>query len=454
VTGDRQPAGVQRPAAPLPTHADVNLTNACNLACAHCHASSGHKLPGELSTDEFREAISALHALGVLSVVVAGGEPFARRDVVEILAHACGLPGWQVAVVTNGIHLDRKAAELAERCPNLDVNVSIDGSTAERFATLRRQRGGAADPGWAFRGACDGARASVEAGLRTSVNFTMTKPTIGDTRETYALATEELGAASMVAIKFFPAGYGKDNLARLELPFQKWSEEFAQLTLDKLTGELSRLQVSVPAPWEFYLPLIQADIDVAAAEASWGYRAPLREPLYAASASIGDVTGRREIALAPNGDVYPSVLTMGAPGAACGNLRRDPLERILSAGDPLAQLRALELEALAGGCSDCGLAQVCGGGSRVRAWDRVGSWSAADGSCPLTSAAPGAPGARREPPEVAFPRRSAVLGSGPEAIRVFRFADRSELRFRGNVVRCDSRTTRLLDELLAAEEEA
>jgi hypothetical protein len=70
----------------------------------------------------------------------------------------------------------------------------------------------------------------------------------------------------LVAIKFFPGGYGKAMADLLEIPWAAWDAAFTVLTRARLAGELPGLQVSVPAAWEFYLPLVKAGIDISTAE--------------------------------------------------------------------------------------------------------------------------------------------------------------------------------------------
>jgi radical SAM protein with 4Fe4S-binding SPASM domain len=436
-----------------PAHVDFNITNACNLACSHCHAASGRKLPDELSTSEAHGVIAELHRAGVLSLVIAGGEPFARRDAIDLLAHACSLPGWEVSVVTNGVLLRGDAAKtLAERCPGLSVNISIDGSTPALFGLLRRRAGRRGrDPSPLFRDVCEGVRRSIEAELQTSVNFTITRATLDDTVATYRLVVDELGAQGMVAIKFFPAGYGKDHLEALELPYAVWSRWFAALSASKIQGNLPKLQVSVPAAWEFYLPLIEAGVDIYEAEAAWGYAAPLREPTYRRRREIGDASGARELAVAPNGDVYPTVLTMGSPLAVCGNLRREPLTEILARSATLRRLRLLDRESLAEDCRRCALVSICGGGSRARAWDATQSWAGADASCPLVGDVVAAQEVddgeplSDEAPAASAQYRSASVGGGAVPFRVVRHASGAEIRVGGRIVHCDEATAAVLD---------
>ncbi|MGW3120123.1 radical SAM/SPASM domain-containing protein [Streptomyces sp. NPDC001107] len=371
-------------------HVDFNLTNACNLACTHCHSASGKPLPDELTTQEIIEIVHALHAHGVLSVAFAGGEPFMRPDIVAILREACSLGGWRVSVITNGLFFsERLIAQLTDECPNLSLNVSIDGSNPETFSELRAQPNASpAARAALFRRVTDGVRRIAASGLEVSVNTTMTRATMHDLVPTYRLAVEDLGAASQVAIKFFPAGYGRDHLERYDFPWNEWAREFNKLTELKLSGEIPEMQLSLPSAWEFYLPLIHSDIDVTAAEAAWRNRSPLREPRYARDRSIGDVAGANELCIDGTGSVYPSILMVGDDSVYCGSLREKSLAEIWRDSAPLSVLRGLSLESIDGGCSSCGLAGLCGGGSRSRALVEKGSLTAPDVFCPLIDARP------------------------------------------------------------------
>lgn len=371
-------------------HVDFNLTNACNLACTHCHSASGKALPDELTTGEIVELVRELHEMGVLSVAFAGGEPFMRPDLTEILGAACDLHGWRVSVITNGLFLTPAVIErLVRRCPDVGVNVSVDGSDPELFAELRSQPNSSpAAKAALFRRVTRGVRAAADAGLQVSVNTTMTRATMHDLPAVYRLAIEDLGARSLVAIKFFPAGYGRAHLDRYEFPPEVWSAEFQRLTLAKLAGELPRMQLSLPSPWEFYLPLIEGGFDLAAAEAAWHNRSPLREASYARERSLGDVAGVTELCVSGDGSVYPSVLMVGEPDMWCGSVREHRIAEIWRQAEPLRRLRGLRLHDISARCASCDLAGVCGGGSRSRAFAEHRALDAPDSACPLLARFP------------------------------------------------------------------
>ncbi|MBR7743038.1 mycofactocin radical SAM maturase [Phycicoccus sp. BSK3Z-2] len=106
------------------------LTYACNLACVHCLSSSGRRDPDELTTQECFDLIDEFEAMKVFYVNIGGGEPTVRPDFWEIVdyavAHHVG-----VKFSTNGFRITpEKAARLAAT-DYVDVQVSLDGATAE-----------------------------------------------------------------------------------------------------------------------------------------------------------------------------------------------------------------------------------------------------------------------------------------------------------------------------------
>ena len=112
------------------------LTYACNLACIHCLSSSGRRDPRELTTAECFGVIDELQAMQVFYVNVGGGEPTVRRDFWEILdyatAHDVG-----VKFSTNGSRITEQAAARVAANDYLDVQISLDGASADVNDAIR-----------------------------------------------------------------------------------------------------------------------------------------------------------------------------------------------------------------------------------------------------------------------------------------------------------------------------
>ena len=112
------------------------LTYACNLACIHCLSSSGRRDPRELTTAECFGVIDELQAMQVFYVNIGGGEPTVRRDFWEILdyatAHDVG-----VKFSTNGSRITEHAAARVAANNYVDVQISLDGASAEVNDAIR-----------------------------------------------------------------------------------------------------------------------------------------------------------------------------------------------------------------------------------------------------------------------------------------------------------------------------
>lgn len=106
------------------------LTYACNLACTHCLSSSGRRDPRELSTAEAKAVIDELEAMQVFYVNIGGGEPTVRPDFFELLDYATE-HHVGVKFSTNGIRITPAVARRLAANSYVDVQVSLDGATAE-----------------------------------------------------------------------------------------------------------------------------------------------------------------------------------------------------------------------------------------------------------------------------------------------------------------------------------
>jgi len=93
----------------------AELTHRCPLQCPYC--SNPRALvtrAGELDTASWQRVLTEAARLGVLQVHFSGGEPTARRDLVELVRHAAA-SGLYSNLITSGVQLDAKRlAALAE----------------------------------------------------------------------------------------------------------------------------------------------------------------------------------------------------------------------------------------------------------------------------------------------------------------------------------------------------
>lgn len=129
----------EKPAARIaaPVGLLAELTYRCPLGCPYC--SNPLELEGragELDTETWKRVFSEAAALGILHAHLSGGEPAARRDLVDIVAH-CAKVGLYTNLITSGIGLTREGlGRLADA--GLDhVQLSIqdcEAASADRIA--------------------------------------------------------------------------------------------------------------------------------------------------------------------------------------------------------------------------------------------------------------------------------------------------------------------------------
>jgi mycofactocin radical SAM maturase len=188
------------------------LTYACNLACVHCLSSSGRRDPRELSTAECQEVIDTLERMQVFYVNIGGGEPTVRPDFWNLVdyatAHHVG-----VKFSTNGIKIDAAVARRLAGSDYVDVQISLDGATAEVNDAVR----GAGSYATAVRAMANLAGAGFR-GFKLSV--VVTRHNVSQLDEFKALA--DAYGAQLRLTRLRPSGRGADTWAELHpLPEQQ-----------------------------------------------------------------------------------------------------------------------------------------------------------------------------------------------------------------------------------------
>lgn len=363
-----------------PLHVDLNLTSRCDLCCVHCHDGRGQfqSENKELSFEQVVGVIDELHRWKNVSLLFSGGEPFLREDIFEILRYACGYDWKQVGVVSNGISVNDRILKGA--LPNLVLNISLDGASSCQNSILRKSPVFSAEE--LFSTVVNNIKVAVSNELNVSVNFSITALTMDNLVSAYDYAVNEIGVKTFVGIKFFESGRGADCKA-LNIDYSNWSVFFAELTKEKIKGNFSKMQISVPSAWEFYLPLIENDVDIKVAERAWRYVTPLRQVSYSKKCKYGDPSGISTLCIDYDGSVYPSVLLAGHSEWSCGNVSNQSLENIWQNSKVLSKIRN-RVFLPNDGCNSCCIRDICGGGSFVRGVvnTREGCFCG-DSCCPL-----------------------------------------------------------------------
>ncbi|MEL7151412.1 MAG: radical SAM protein [Pseudomonadota bacterium] len=176
----------------------IELTSKCNLTCGMCSVWKGMRdgIPRARVFDLLAEA----RRLGATRFTPSGAEVFMRKDTVSILEEAARLGFRSISVVTNGMLIKRHIKRL-RAVSGLSLHVSIDGAEGVHDAL----RG----PG-SYRSALEGLRASVDAGIPTSVKAVVMRPTLASLTHLVDLAVDH-GLPRISVQPFQPEIAGPDE---------------------------------------------------------------------------------------------------------------------------------------------------------------------------------------------------------------------------------------------------
>ncbi|MGN0592231.1 MAG: radical SAM protein [Ruminococcus sp.] len=122
----------------IPTFLIASITSSCNLHCAGCYARAVHSCSDavcecQLSADEWDRIFEQADELGISFILLAGGEPLMRDDVIE---KAGSRQNILFPIFTNGTLMDDPYIRTFKKCRNLIPIFSIEG-TGKKTDTRR-----------------------------------------------------------------------------------------------------------------------------------------------------------------------------------------------------------------------------------------------------------------------------------------------------------------------------
>ena len=125
----------------IPSYLIASITSQCNLHCEGCYSRCNHATVdtapvAQLSTEEWARIFDEADELGLSFILLAGGEPMLRRDVIEADGKKQNI---LFPIFTNGTFIDRRYFELFDRCRNLLPVMSIEGE--RELTDARRGKG-------------------------------------------------------------------------------------------------------------------------------------------------------------------------------------------------------------------------------------------------------------------------------------------------------------------------
>ncbi|MCM1188063.1 MAG: radical SAM protein [bacterium] len=129
-------AGKEKNGIHIPPFLIASITSSCNLHCAGCYSRCNHATQdtapvSQLTSEEWFAIFKEADEIGVSYILLAGGEPLLRRDIIEA---AGKMQNIIFPIFTNGTYMDEKYFKLFDRCRNLIPVMSIEGGKEETDA--------------------------------------------------------------------------------------------------------------------------------------------------------------------------------------------------------------------------------------------------------------------------------------------------------------------------------
>jgi len=207
----------------IPAFLIASITTQCNLHCAGCYSRCNHATvdaaPARLlSADDWLRLFGEADALGVSFILLAGGEPMLRRDVITAAGR---YPGILFPIFTNGTYMDEAYFRLFDQCRNLVPVLSIEG---ERETTDARRGEGVYDR---LIAGMDGLS---RRGLIFGASVTVTTRNLREvTSAAFLKELSDRGCKAVIFVEFVPVTEDSADLAPGEAEREILSREIRRL---------------------------------------------------------------------------------------------------------------------------------------------------------------------------------------------------------------------------------
>ena len=323
----------------------AELTHRCPLRCPYCsNPLDLQRTSAELDTATWRRVFAEAAALGVLQVHFSGGEPLARRDLVELVGHAA-TAGLYVNLITSGIRLDADRLKRLVEAGLEHVQLSVQDSEpgpGDRIAGLAG----------AQQAKHQAAAVVRAAGLPLTINAVVHRQNLERLEAIIELAVQ-LGADRLEVAHVQYYGWALANRAAL-LPSRE------QLDRATATVEAARARLAGHLVIDYVVPDYYA---------------------HRPKACMGG-WGRRFLNVTPSGKVLPCHAAETLPGLRFPTVAEASLSEIWYHSPSFAHFRGTAW--MAEPCRSCERREIDWGGCRCQAFALTGDAARTDPACSLS----------------------------------------------------------------------
>lgn len=191
----------------VPSYLIASITSSCNLHCEGCYSRANDATTDcapsmQLTDEEWQRIFNEADDLGISFILLAGGEPMLRWDVIE---KAGKMKNIIFPVFTNGTYMGDKYLELLDKCRNILPVISIEG---EREETDSRRGEGVYDT------VMEKMDKLCEKGIIYGVSVTVTKENMDKVySDSFLDSLRSRGCKAVFYIEFVPVSDEGEHLA-------------------------------------------------------------------------------------------------------------------------------------------------------------------------------------------------------------------------------------------------
>lgn len=217
----------------------LSVTDRCNLRCSYCMPEHMQFMERAalLSYEEIVRTMQLLAGVGVNKLRITGGEPFLRKNLLQLLAQLA--PQFDISITTNGVLTAPFIPEL-QAMGIRKINLSLDTLQAARFEQITRRN--------RFAAVMHTLDELLRHNIQVKVNMVVMDGVNTDELSAFAALT----AAQPVAVRFIeemPFNGQGHGFSGISWSYRRILDTLAQsYTLEKLAGEAGSTSVNYRIP--------------------------------------------------------------------------------------------------------------------------------------------------------------------------------------------------------------
>jgi len=219
-----------------PVYVQFAVSKYCNLRCGMCRAVEARKNERELSLAEIGKLAKVLNKLGAAIVILTGGEPMLRKDIVEIVK-VFTQRGLDVRLQTNGLLAGEERIKSLFEAGLKAVTLSLDTLDPEKQDKISNQKGA-----WdgTIRSLALFSKILPKKGNMTGVNTVVSKVNIKEIPKIVTFVTA-IGFYSSLIPVHLSSGEDPDFIVRGDSALFRFSEDDS-LLIDSTYREIIEMK--------------------------------------------------------------------------------------------------------------------------------------------------------------------------------------------------------------------